>query len=66
MRGERRVMLFIEGDDQSMDIRAYVMRDTPLGMTELELKKDWALFGSDEPDPAQWLKDALVTVIEGL
>lgn len=66
MTGERKVMLFVEGDDKTTDARVYVMRDTPMGHTELEYKQDWLLMGDDEGQAREWLKNVLVSVIETL
>lgn len=66
MTGDRKVMLFVDGDDKTTDARVYLMRDTPHGMTELEFKKDWLLMGDDESDPQQWLKNVLISFIETL
>lgn len=64
--GDRRVIIVVEGDDKTTDVRITQLRDTPMGVPDLELTKDYSLLGDPEAEPSKWLRDLLVNMAEHL
>lgn len=66
MRGTDHGMIFVDTDEHGSEVTVYMLRDTPLGLTEMDGKLDLSLLPSGADNPRQRLKEALVAVIEHL
>lgn len=66
MRGTEHTMLFVDVDDRGTDVALYILRDTPLGISELEHKLTLSLLPDGGEDAKTRLKSALIAVVEHL